>query len=153
MGYVVHLCHNIADSLEKCTTECSFLVFLLAFRGYNMFIVGNANEIENAFQAFETKHKCDNNATTNKGKIIMDELASTLLDRINGLAKKSLKAGGELTDEQHRSALVRITENVRLIKKLEKVASNDDDDTDEDVVPAAEPRTRSQRRSGIPQAV
>lgn len=65
----------------------------------------------------------------------MDELANTLLDRINGLAKKSLRAGENFTDEQHRVALVRITENVRLIKKIEKVsgAESDSDDDDDDV--------------------
>ncbi len=67
----------------------------------------------------------------------MDELASTLLDRINGLAKKSLKSGEAMNDEQHRTALVRITENVRLIKRLEKVAGSeldDEDDTSEETI-------------------
>ena len=81
----------------------------------------------------------------------MDELASTLLDRINGLAKKSLKDGERLNDEQHRTALVRITENVRLIKKIERVASVDDDDNEDEI---SEPRTRAHRRSErVPQAV
>ena len=86
----------------------------------------------------------------------MDELANTLLDRINGLAKKCLRSGENLTPEQHTTALIRITENVRLIKKIEKVTGADaDDDLDDDSSSndeAPSPR-RGRRASQAPQAV
>ena len=80
----------------------------------------------------------------------MDELASMALDRINALAKKCLKEGDELSPEHRTSALVRITENVRLIKRCEKIALlPDEDDEVETPAPAQE---RKHRRSSAPSA-
>ena len=82
----------------------------------------------------------------------MDELASTLLNRINGLAKKALKSGENFNDEQHRMSLVRITENVRLIKRIEKVTDTDlDSDDDDDVDTSVAPR-RGRKSTPAPSA-
>lgn len=84
----------------------------------------------------------------------MDELASSLLDRINGLAKKSLKSGENFNDEQHRMSLIRITENVRLIKRIEKVTGSDVDlDDEDDDVTENTGGSRKGRKSTIPSAV
>jgi hypothetical protein len=87
----------------------------------------------------------------------MEELANKLLDRINGLAKKGLKEDAELTPEQRRFALIRISENVRLIKRIEKVpvtgGDDDDDMIEEEVTQTHAPaRGRPRRNSSAPAA-
>lgn len=85
----------------------------------------------------------------------MDELASTLLDRINSLAKKCIKEGDNFNAEQRHTALVRITENVRLIKRIEKVSGleDDDDDVQTSAHHGRESHDRKGRKSVSPSAV
>ena len=75
----------------------------------------------------------------------MDDLTATLLNRINGLARKGLT--GDLDEEQRRACLVRITENVKLIKRIEKLENTTEDEVDEEDVSVGIPARASRRQS------
>lgn len=74
----------------------------------------------------------------------MDKLSSKLLDRINGLARKGLKTEEPSTADILVS-LVKITENVRLIKRIEKIPVDDDDDVDAGAANDVRQRRTSER--------
>lgn len=81
----------------------------------------------------------------------MDELANTLLNRISGLARKGLDP--ELNEEQRKVCFIRIGENVKLIKRVEKLDTSAEDAVDdEDVNPAAAPARGHRRSERVPAA-
>lgn len=62
----------------------------------------------------------------------MDELANKVLDRINGLSRKALKEN-DLSQAETKTYFVRISECVRLIRRIEKIEVEASSDDAEDV--------------------